>query len=184
MENDSFAVIPSLGSLVEGWLLCVPKRDMLRFSELTAAERHSLAEMEDTVESFLSSEYGSYVVFEHAPSKLGSSIGCSTDHAHRHYVPLSRLGTALISDDRLKDWRPLDRVKSLSSQIGSKCEYYYIRQGVQEYVLLEPPDEAQYFRKLIASRLGKECEWNWRVHPQLENIRSTAFKFVGWGDGR
>ena len=37
-ETENFAVIPSLGSIVEGWLLIIPKKHYLSYGYLSSEE--------------------------------------------------------------------------------------------------------------------------------------------------
>src|SRR5712691_3239818 len=75
-ESQNFVVIPSLGALVEGWLLLVPKRHFISMGafhdEITAEMLH----VKQSIIEVLETQYGSLCIFEHGPSQQNSKIGC------------------------------------------------------------------------------------------------------------
>jgi diadenosine tetraphosphate (Ap4A) HIT family hydrolase len=88
-ESRNFAAIPSLGSLVEGWLLLVPKK---HFISMGALPEELVAEMEGMkakITAHVGNEYGEACVFEHGPAFASRKVGCSVDHAHLHIVPFA-----------------------------------------------------------------------------------------------
>jgi len=73
-ESESFLALPTVGALVEGWLLVIPKTASLSFAHLFS---HLLSELQGflgEVVPVLESHYGS--------AKTGSTLGCGVDYAH------------------------------------------------------------------------------------------------------
>jgi ATP adenylyltransferase len=89
IESENFLVIPSLGSLIEGWLLIVPKKYHLNISQLSLADMVELemviAELGRRFLSMVSKDQ--FVIFEHGPTLENSVAGCGVDYAHLHWVP-------------------------------------------------------------------------------------------------
>src|SRR3989442_10265909 len=86
-ESSGFVVIPSLGSLVKGWLLIVPKRHVISAAMLDEEAVAELGFITQRVAEILASHYGSAIVFEHGPSCVSREAGCGVDHAHVHMLP-------------------------------------------------------------------------------------------------
>src|SRR5262249_38676442 len=97
-DHPLAAVLPSLGSLVPGWLLVVPRVEALTIRDLPAHER---AELLSLARAMAGAGMGIQpYVFEHGPSKASTSMGCGVDQAHLHTVGLNRdLLSAALHDD-------------------------------------------------------------------------------------
>jgi ATP adenylyltransferase len=175
LESQNFVVIPSLGSLVEGWLLLVP-RD--HFISLGALPDRLVAEMEDMkakVSAYVGNEYGKVCAFEHGPASTSRKVGCSVDHAHLHIVPFgSDIATAA------RPFMPHDAMWNKAS--WRECREAY-RTG-KDYLYFEQPlgsgwisvhqnFGSQIFRKAIAAQIGRLDEFNWREHPQFDTVAKT-----------
>src|SRR4051794_31502067 len=80
-ESESFVVVPTVGALVEGWLLVVPRKFRLCIARLAAAEFN---ELEGLLRDFLpvfEAAFGPASMFEHGAAKMCTSVGCGVDHA-------------------------------------------------------------------------------------------------------
>ena len=86
-ETDHFVVVPTVGALVEGWLLIITKQPYLCMGGMPTGEFHELSSLKELVCSVLSECYGDITVFEHGPSQPGQGVGCGVDHAHLHVLP-------------------------------------------------------------------------------------------------
>src|ERR1017187_4678860 len=81
IETEHFTVIPSLGALVEGWLLIVPKMHFISMGALPIDLRAEADGLEHQTRSLLKAKYRKPVVgFEHGPSaahhgKIGRASG-------------------------------------------------------------------------------------------------------------
>lgn len=154
-ENRDYFAIPSIGSLVEGWVLVVPQqhRISLRNSYDSEGFREFVADIADSI----AAAYGNVVAFEHGPNTEGSVTGCGTDHAHLHLVPTSLL--------RVHDLHRSTDIAFTEVNIGDIREVV----GENEYLAFFPdianrPTRAlvaildapvsQYFRRLLAEKLG------------------------------
>lgn len=180
--NDYFMAIVSIGAMVDGWTLIVPREHHLSMRDLY--DNSSFKTFLDKVLPYLYRKYGSLVAFEHGANKEGSITACGTDHAHLHLVPL---GETLLPDIRTSglNWRICN-----SSEIvfqSEKNEYlFYCELNMNEtwgksngYLhVLEYPI-SQYFRHLIAKRKGVPELSDYRRFPQLDIARQTQKELLG-----
>src|SRR5581483_7342303 len=87
-ETENFVVVPSLGSLVQGWVLIVPKNHSLSLGAMHIGFRKEIDTLEKRIKESLHAQYRKPVVsFEHGPSAVKHGTGCGIDHAHLHLVP-------------------------------------------------------------------------------------------------
>ena len=88
LETKSYVVIASIGALVPGWTMVVPRRHVCNLSE-ALPDPHFL-DLCQQVSTRLASAFPTTEVrmFEHGSHVEGSLVGCGVDHAHMHLVPL------------------------------------------------------------------------------------------------
>ena len=163
-ESPNFVVLPSLGALVEGWLLLVPKKHYICFGAMPSSLDFEMSKLKDFVRSVLEQHYGQIWAFEHGPHKPNCDVGCSVDHAHLHLVPLKfDLVSAMDSF--------LPQAASWIEANPNECRASYGRG--EDYLYLEHPTGktqmishsgigSQLFRRAIAAQIGIPQQFNWR----------------------
>ena len=184
LENDSFAVIPSLGALTEGHVLLCPKTHVHSFAQLGRQSDKDVSarylQIKNSLIKILEHHYGAPIfLFEHGMSANGGHTPCSIDHAHLHFIPM----TAPIKLDGLSADFIQVKLTSLKSLAEASHE--------QEYLLCEFPDgtshiatgltssfPSQGLRRLFAESLGNKDRWNWRNSPHPEIADSIWQKLV------
>jgi ATP adenylyltransferase len=180
LRTTNFAVVPSLGSLVPGWLLVVPKRPALNFSELTSNEKQELESLLVRIRAHL--HRPGYVVheFEHGSRYLGSVMGCGVDQAHLHVVPLTFDLTVSVTTTDTSEirWSELGRGDDVWSQISRDREYYFVRNDSRSLLGITRYPRTQWIRKVIAKELGHPDAWDYRTELGLQNIRATKRMFA------
>lgn len=176
LETDHFCAVPSLGALVEGWLLIFPKRHYIAMGAVPFQLRSEVEFLQTRVHRLLQRCYSRPVqFFEHGPSAEGHGTGCGVDHAHLHAVPLKCDLGALVTGFASSPLR--------WSQ-GSWDEMVEAQRAGMDYLYLKSDGEAgrlatgadfgsQSFRRAISRFLGIPDEFNWKTHPQYANVRST-----------
>lgn len=176
-ETSNFVALPSLGSLVEGWVLLVPKRHVVCLGELLPESIPELEQLKSKVTSELAERYGGDIcAFEHGPARENQKVGCSVDHAHLHLVPLS---FNLEAEASLF----LPSGVNFSAATWDHCRQAFL--DGSDYLYLEQPlgtgrialsnnFGSQVFRKAIAAHLRVPERFNWREFPQIENVARTA----------
>jgi diadenosine tetraphosphate (Ap4A) HIT family hydrolase len=181
LAGDSrFAVIPSLGSLVPGWVVIVPRTPVQNLRHLSVGERRNLCTLSRSIRPYLAKFPGTIFEFEHGSAYQGSPMGCGVDQAHLHAVPLqfNLIGEARTASNQNFRWiDPPDRLDPWSS-VPEGVEYMVIRSAVDGAVvaLVDSP-ESQWLRKVIAGKLSLTEAWNYRHTPGLPNIRATIDAF-------
>lgn len=179
-ESRNFAALPSLGSLVEGWLLLVPKR---HFISMGALPQGLVAEMEDMkakVSAHVRNAYGEVCVFEHGPAFANGKVGCSVDHAHLHLVPLSfdleKAARPFMPED--SEWSKASWRDCREAHLAGR-DYLYLEQpALHGSISMHADFGSQVFRRAIASQIGRPDEFNWREHPALDTIAKTINVFA------
>ncbi len=174
-ESPNFVAVPSLGALIEGWVLLVPKRHFISFGAVPGSMLAEMNEFKAFLCSVLGQCYGTVSAFEHGPSAAYRAVGCGVDHAHLHLVPLLF--------DLLAEVSPfLSSGVTWASGGIEQCQDAYGRG--QDYLYLEQPigsgriathDKfgSQLFRRAIATRIGVRDQYNWREYEQLPTVMAT-----------
>jgi len=184
-ESPNFVILPSLGALVEGWLLLVPKKHFLCMGALTDSMAAEMHEMKHFLCSFLKQCYGQACAFEHGPSRANLSVGCGVDHAHLHVLPvafdLSSAVTSFLPEDILWSKAGLEECRDA---FGRGEDYLYLEQpiGVGR-IATHQGFGSQLFRRAIATQIGAMNQFNWQEYPHLANVSATIEKVRKWDEG-
>jgi diadenosine tetraphosphate (Ap4A) HIT family hydrolase len=173
--SANFLALPSLGSMVEGWILVLPKEHFLSIGAMPAHLANEMMDFKARVAGYLAAKYGALCAFEHGPSSSNRQVGCGVDHAHLHLVPI---GFDLILAARhflprnlSWSYADLDKCRSAFAQ---RLDYLYVEQPLgYGRIAVHHEFGSQVFRKAIASQLGMPDQYSWRDYPQLENITRT-----------
>lgn len=181
-ESQNFTAIPSLGSMIEGWVLLLPKQHYLCMGALPA---HLIDEMEDlkrTIVCFLREVYGSVCLFEHGPHIENSLVGCGVDHAHLHLLPvgfdLRSAAAPLLPEDVV--WRKAPITECRRAFTESKA-YLYLEQPIGHgFIATHDKFKGQLFRQAIASHLGILSNYNWREFAYLDKVEATIARARIW----
>ncbi|MDP2698698.1 HIT domain-containing protein [Thalassospira sp.] len=175
-ETDNFVVLPSLGSLVDGWILIVPKRPMPNLAGLTEGERRELVTLRQNLTKRLELFSESVFSFEHG-GRYGSVVSCSVDQAHLHLVPLPFDLIATSISETGVDWQQIPEAYKLDETITSGREYLYLANYDTEFVGFPEKNTSQWFRKIIARNLGCANRWDYKKFPSLDRLHKTAKAF-------
>ena len=180
-ESDSFVVIPTLGSLVEGWLVIVPKKEYLSLqcidndSLLIELEKFSKA-----VGEIIVKEFGYVTMFEHGAVQPERKIGCGVDFAHLHLVPINfDLIQGLNRFLHIEyEWKNVSGLKNAISSTKKGVEYLFVSDYLgNSYVTQNEIFSSQLFRKVIASYLNVPDKFDWKQFHEFENISKTISRF-------
>lgn len=180
-ESENFIVIPTLGSLVEGWLLIVPKNEYL---SIQCIEKESLLnelqELSHSVAELMIIEFGSVTMFEHGAIKPKSTVGCGVDFAHLHLVPVNFdllqgvekfLGLSYV-------WRKVLNLKDAIRSSEKGTEYLFLTDQLgNSFITQSEKIQSQLFRKVIATYLGVPEKFDWKKFHETENITNTIQRF-------
>ena len=174
-ESPNFAVFPSLGSLVEGWLLVIPKAHFLCIGALPDDLTTELEALKQQISAAICAKYGHVCAFEHGPRSASRKVGCTVDHAHVHIVPVSfdlaKAASKFMPPDAV--WI-VATPESRRAAFLSRQDYLYLEQPIgSPRIALHDNFSSQIFRKAIASTLGVPEQFSWREYPQTEIILRT-----------
>lgn len=172
-ESDNFYAIPSLGSLVVGWVLIFSKEHFLSSSELSLNLLEELDVFREKIQTSIEEKFGHVTVFEHGPRKMKSLFGCGVDHFHMHLVPLGDLNLlnhAKEFDSKLQ-WTKIDSILNIEKD----KEYLYLKAPNTNISFVAYPEEpySQFFRRVISENIGIPEKYDWKTYPMIENIKKT-----------
>ena len=177
LETENFVVVPSLGALVEGWLLIVTKKHYLCMGSIPPALDNELREITAITANILQETYHAPTLFEHGPCRSGSGIGCGIDHAHMHLVPL-RFDLEELSGAELslmgQSWQPAHGFSKLRQLYDSEKPYVCLREPGRELLFSTPSDlPCQFFRRVIAEAQGRPGRFDYHKYPFESNVTAT-----------
>lgn len=177
-ESQNFVVLPSLGAIVEGWLLIVPKAHFICIGEMSDLLISEMTELKEKMCNILEENYGPVVLFEHGPNKVACQIGCGVDHAHLHIVPCA-FDLAEVAKPFLPNEIEWSEANHQNCRVAFQKEedYLYFEQPLGSgRIATNQKFESQIFRKAIASEIGIPTMYNWRERQHLDNIKTTIEK--------
>ena len=176
LQDEQYIAIASVGALVPGWSLVVPKShgynlaghyhdaDFYRFVQLAVSR--------------IEQRYGPVIVFEHGSVEPNSATSCGTAHAHLHLVPLALDLVAASADaDSTLSWRPT-RMADLAGVVGDD-EYLFVAnqfdgEETAGIVATLEVGRSQFFRRLIASHLGCPDKFDYKLFPNISVAMGTS----------
>lgn len=181
-ETDNFYVAPTLGPLVEGHLLLISKEHILGIGHLEGSLVHELEKLREETRKVLTREYGTPIFFEHGPATWSRRGGCCVEHVHLHAIPIQfDLYGDLRKHFECIDLNGLEELRELVKREEDYI-YYEDQEGKRYAFPIRGPIPPQYMRKLIAFKLGKQEEWDWRTNSNVRNFNRTlvnlARKFI------
>lgn len=177
LTTEHFVVLPSIGAIVEGWLLIAPRDPVLSIGALGGIWDDELSELKKYLVSVLTRQYGPVSVFEHGPAQIGSVVGCGVDHAHLHLVPtrIDLLAYARKLSPKTV-WTPCRNPNQLVDAHRDGFSYLYLEQPLycpESVISVGSSILSQFFRRIIAEGAGKAEQWDWKQYPFMDNVHAT-----------
>lgn len=173
-QTRTFVILPTLGQLTEGYLLIVTKKHYPSMGHLTTTQLCELEEVKQKISKILSSLYGKPIFFEHGPVTEGIG-GCGVYHAHLHVAPIAETIDLIDNLRSLKG----DKIKTLEPLIDKinrgKSYLFYENQEAVKYIFDGDGVPSQFFRRILAEKLGK-INWDWRRSGREKELLSTLKK--------
>lgn len=166
-ETDSFIVVPTLGSLVPGWQLVIPKEHCLNALQLNFDKKEELNNLlQHRIELTKNIFKQQVLIFEHGAISDNTAIGCGIDHAHIHIVPFEM---DILNEIKQKEptFRKLD-IKSIYDFYLHKNKEqgkpYWVFSSDQNavYYTDEMQESSQFFRKIIAKHCGMSERFDYK----------------------
>ena len=173
MKSENYMAIVSVGAFVEGWTLIVPKTHV--YSIRKFYNLSEFWEFVSQVSQHIQDVYGKKVIcFEHGANSCDSDTSCGTHHAHLHLVPLGESLTEDILADR--SWTKV-LAQNVAEIVGEDEYLLYsdltqIDTNAEVYVHILKKGESQYFRKMIAARVGIS-DYSYKTAPFIERTTQS-----------
>ena len=174
--SRALLLIPGPGSLSAGYMILAPRGHYLRFAELGVKSLRE-AQMIMQVATEALAELGPYVIFEHGSGSRADRGSACVVHAHLHLLPVPDPERVHAELEGRFDSTDLSGLAGISSL---RCEepYLFVSSPEKRAAYHGAAMESQLIRKLAASQLGIDEEWNWRTHPRREQFLETLARFV------
>lgn len=169
-EFKYFYITPSLGSLVDGYILIISKRHVNSMSELEKEEMEEYKFIVDEYREIFKSIYKKHpIVFEHGtPNKESEMKASSIVHAHTHIVNHNYINEKdMICNLNFK------KINSLNDFRVKDNYLFYIGPKNQMYISQKFDSISQIMRIEIAKDLGDENIYDWRKNDFKNNMIST-----------
>ena len=180
-ETNHFYILPTVGSLVDGYILVVSKRHINSMSELTKNEMNEYNFIIKKYRNIFRDIYGKYpIVFEHGSPVSDNSIRAnSVIHAHSHIVNHAYLDEPKII--KRLNFKPIQRIEDIKS---NENYIMYINNNNFKYVTYNFEPISQLMRKLIAKDLKYEDKFDWKKEKFMDNIIKTVLKVKEYNEKR
>jgi ATP adenylyltransferase len=182
-ESEHFVAVPTVGSLVEGWLLVITKDHYLCMGAMPQGMFEELDRFKHLVARAVEDCYGPVAIFEHGPSEPKQVVGCGIDHAHLHIVPVDCDLVRGLRDVMAVDlrWAEVDGVWDTSESYIAGLEYLYVEQPLGRARLTSSRGfESQVFRQVVARHIGTPDRYDWKLYGGAENVRRTVDRLAPW----
>lgn len=178
-ETDNFYIIPTVGSLVDGYLLIVSKEHLNSMSELDKSKNNEYKYIIEKYRTIFKQIYGKYpILFEHGTPLIKDRMKASSViHAHTHIVNHNYLNEQRIINDL-----NFQKINSLQNISNKKNYIKYINPKGICYVTYKFDSISQIMRLLIADDLKYKDKFDWRKEPFIENINLTISKIKSFND--
>ena len=172
LTTTDFRVFPSIGQLVEGYLLITPKAHYAALDEMPAQLFDEFSAVHKSVRTAMSAEYGPSICFEHG-ARAPINGGCGIYHAHLHILPFGEVGDPT---QELKNRFPYEQIGHFRdiAQLTEKSSPYLFYEDAElnKYVFLVDNLPSQYMRRRIAETLGG-IGWDWRNEGREDRLLQT-----------
>ncbi len=176
IENENYYLMSSIGALIEGWTMVIPKEHS--YSMKNHYSNFGFYSFINECIDIIKKAYSvnKVVVFEHGANKFGSMTACGTNHSHIHIVPIKE---SLLSDitesleftkirfDQLEDY-----VQDSEYLLYADIEGNFETSDCYVHMLKEPI--SQFFRRIIANKLGCPEKYNYKEYDNIVLSRATV----------
>lgn len=176
LSTENFHVFPSIGQLVDGYLLVAPKKHYTTYDEIPCVFWAEFERLHAFLKSTLFNLYGPCMTYEHGARSEG---GCGIYHAHMHLVPFSGATDLLGELKKRFPWHVLPKMIDLCEQQEKPSSYLYCEApDSTRYLFLTNSLPSQFMRRLLSEALGSD-DWDWRVAGREQRLLATLEKLSG-----
>lgn len=180
IQNDNYMLLPSVGAMINGWTLVIPKEHGYSMRSYYNKKEFELFFNQSV--NLIKNKYPNkrIFIFEHGANTFGSLTSCGTNHSHLHIIP----SDFYILDD-IKCIMEFEKIKlsQLESYVGNSeyllyCEIdnFDLYNDLECYVHILTKPTSQFFRKVIANKLGIPEKYNYKTNMNLDIAEKTFEK--------
>lgn len=181
MATPDWVLAPTLGAIVPNWVIAVPRQPALNFRSWRQRTGSNPVAIVGDVSVRLGVSPERILWFEHGPKHVGSAVGCGVDYAHLHLIldaPFSLEGLM----DQVRTGSNLSWESIVSDQAYGQLtgdgSYLVVGQGQRAFFAMGVDNiGSQFLRRMVAATIGQPDTWNYRQHPQSQNIAQTIETF-------
>ncbi|AKB45945.1 hypothetical protein MSKOL_0168 [Methanosarcina sp. Kolksee] len=190
VRRKNFYVMLSLGPLVEGYCLIIPKAHITTFGKLPSNLFNEFLDLKEKVTAILKKVYKTDFVLCYEHGNIATSIGLppNDNHAHIHILPVPKSISSLMVKEIEDDLKKFP-IKYYSftdfwedyHEHHSDEPYIFIEKDNQTIVfyLLDNTPRSQYLRYLVAKILGLDEKLvDWKSHPNWERILGSRLELL------
>jgi diadenosine tetraphosphate (Ap4A) HIT family hydrolase len=171
-------VLPSLGQIVEGYLLIMPKGHYRSFALLDEELFEEAESVYSETEAILRRTYTRPIFYEHGMGYSASGNGCCVDHAHIHAIPVSLSLFARLEQEF--EWSNIQKLEDLSRMVKGTHYLFVQDSSQQKRVYYASNVKAQYIRHIVAEQLGTPDKGDWMLYPGVEEVLNTIRRLSLW----
>jgi diadenosine tetraphosphate (Ap4A) HIT family hydrolase len=177
LAGDNYFSLASIGALVNGWILIIPKEHTCSMKAIYAKEDF-IGFVNQMLKRLWTHYNSSVIAFEHGPNKMNSETACGTDHAHLHLVPYS--GSLLNAMFETKLCWEKCHASQIASAAGDNEYLFYSEFPVGSqwidpvgYLHILKTPISQFFRKLIAQQLNCAEKYDYKKYSNIDGAIYT-----------
>lgn len=181
LDRGEWLVAPTLGAITSGWLLALPRRQVLSFRDSTLNGGPLPLSVVDDVRTHLGLKPEEIIWFEHGPASAGTVVGCGLDHAHIHILLRPSFSVEDFFDRARSatelNWRGSSAVDCYA-QLAPTRSYFAAGSGDRAICASDvEPAGSQFFRRVVADLVGVEASWDYRRFAHLPQVEETIAMF-------
>lgn len=176
LENKKFFSLVSIGAFICGWTLLISKEHMYNLNNYyddTDFYDYLLKHI-NMLRQKLHWEKR-MIVFEHGANSCCSLVACDTSHAHLHIVPWddSILEEIMVEYTwQCIKWRDVTALVR-DQEYWLYCENPEAGADADVYIHIIDKPESQYFRRVIAEKIGLVGEYSYKKDLRIEQSMET-----------
>lgn len=176
-ETENFVLAPTLGSIVPGWVLVIPKRPAISFLEVARTGGLTPHAYLHQAAGLLGLSDG-WIWFEHGPAFAGTNVGCGVDYAHLHILasPPFDFSEFRSHIEAAGAWSRCTG-REAYADLPEETPYYVAGCAHDAVRLVGRELGSQFFRRAVASLSGEADRWDYRAHPFSEHVLATVDRF-------
>jgi ATP adenylyltransferase len=173
LKTDQFFVVPSIGALIPGHVLLLPRTHHYSVGEIPETELRDFESLAVKSREIVSTIYGACTSFEHGCIEGVGRAGACIDHAHLHLLPLEQNLRPEI-DKRFGPGIPVGQFADLRQFLFRRTPYLYYQDSsgsARAYQASIAP--TQFFRQLVSTAVADSSPWDWKADLRVPVVRQT-----------